>query len=86
MKASIFIKRLKPNLCKRELAMLQEIMFPSSGVPSVSWMSPGEIVFETVKQGKSRTKPWMSQAGAISSGGGQFPVLYCSGSREGRSV
>lgn len=85
MKASIFIKCLKPNLCKRELAMLQEIMFPSSGVPSVSWMSPGERVCETVKQGKSRTKTWMSQAGAISSGGWQCSVLYYSDNREGCS-
>lgn len=83
-KASIFIKWLKSNLHKRELAVLQEVMFPSSGVPSVSWMSPGETVFGTTKQGKSRTKTWMSQAGTTSSRGGQFLVfLYFSDSGEG---
>lgn len=70
-----------------ELAVRQEIMFPSSGVPSVSWMSPGDIVCGTIKQVKSRTKTWMSQAGAMSSEGGQSLVFsYCSDNGEGCSL
>lgn len=48
--------------------MLQEFMFPSSQVPSVPLMSPGEIAFIRAKEGQAKDKTWMSQSEAIRGG------------------
>lgn len=65
MKGSIFMKMLMPNLCREGwlccAARSHVSIFP--GPMCVLDVTQRES-FGTGKQGKSRTKAWMSQAGA----------------------
>lgn len=68
------------SVWERELAVLQEFMFPSSQVPSVPRMSPGEMVFFwRTDQGQAKDKAWMTQSEAFNRGQGCFfAFLHCS--------